>query len=167
MAELNSNRAGLSFAPPPSLYPNRALLSLELALALLSPQSCFVQDGGVGGRSGATAEINVSSFSIVRSEQWKHDYEVGMARKEFVADKYSPKRKGVARAAVSCTRRIRPLDSDHSSAERRNIASSDLSKAAGIKRQPTHARRHPRCLRSIVGPVVDSSQRVGDIVLRA
>ena len=111
MAELGPNYAGHSFAPPPGLDPNRTLLSFELVLALLPSQSRFIQDGGVGGRGGATAKVDVSSFPIVRSKKWKHGCEVEMARKEFVDG--SPERKGITRVAVSCTRRISPLDFDH------------------------------------------------------
>jgi hypothetical protein len=92
MTQLGPNYASLSFASPPSLDANCALLPLDLALALLPPQSGFIQDGGVGGRRRATAEIDVSSFPIVSSEQWKHGCEVEMGKRECVADSQSERR---------------------------------------------------------------------------
>lgn len=89
VSQLGPNYAGLFLAPPPGLDADCTLLPLELAEALLPPQSRFVQDGGVGGRSRATAEIDVSSFPVVCSKQRKHDCEDGMGKRERVADSQS------------------------------------------------------------------------------
>ena len=143
MAELDPNCASHSFAPPPGLDPNRTLLSLELVLALLPPQSRFVQNGGVGGRSRATTKVDVSPFPIVRSEQWKHGCEVEMTRKEPVDD--PPERKGITRAAASCTRRVPLLDFDHGdqSAESR-IPSSESGSQVHSDFRGKEAEIHPR-----------------------
>lgn len=111
LKQLDPNCVCLSSAPPPSLDLNRIFLSLELVLAFFPPQSRFIQDGGVGGRSGAAAKINVSSFSIICPKQRKHGYEVKVVRKEIVAE--SPERKGITRVARDLSIRIRPLDFDH------------------------------------------------------